>query len=269
MSKLLYLLLILLTFSNVYSQKDIKMVEVQAGTFTMGLKSKEFVDEKPAHEVKLNAFYISQYEILFDDYEAFCKTAGLTHPNGTAGFPATNITWERAVMFCNWLSTRDGFQKAYEIDRNDEKAIFNVKCDFTSNGYRLPTEAEWEYAAKGGHRSKGYNFSGSNSPYNVAWFNENYKGVEHKPGELTPNELGIYDMSGNVAEWCWDYYAEDYYSKSEAENPTGSKAIFDRIYRGGSRRDKMIYINTLRRSFKNQKEKDLYIGIRVVRTKTD
>lgn len=269
MQKILILIISLFIFSEIFSQKDIKVVEVQGGTFLMGLNTKNFPDEKPQHEITLSRFYMSQYEILYDDYAAFCKTAGYSQPTGTDGFPATNMTWENAVMFCNWLSARDGFDKAYEIDRNDEKGIFNVKCNFLSNGYRLPTEAEWEYAAKGGHRSKDYNFSGSNSPYNIAWFSETYKGLEHKPGELLPNELGIYDMSGNVAEWCWDYYSDDYYSKSEKIDPKGPTAIYDRVFRGGSRRDKIEYIQVSRRFHKNQKEKDLYIGFRVVRSKID
>lgn len=269
MRYILIFIFITIPYFYTFSQQAIKMAVVNEGTYLIGSDNKAFADETPSHNVKISSFYISQYEIIYEDYASFCKTAGYPEPNGTPGFPATSISWENAVMFCNWLSSRDGFDKAYEIDRNEEKEIFNVKCNFQSNGYRLPTEAEWECAAKGGHRSKEYKFSGSNSPYNVAWFNENYKGLEHKTGELLPNELGIYDMSGNVAEWCWDYYGEDYYKKSEAENPKGSNAVYDRVFRGGSRRDKMEYIETTRRFHKSQKERDLYIGIRVVRTKLD
>ncbi len=260
--------LILLT-SVVYSQKEIKMVLVNGGTFEMGSSSDFFKDEIPKHEVTLNDFYISQYEISFDEYSAFCGIAGYSEPYGTFGFPVTNISWERAVMMCNWLSRRDGYDKAYKIVRNEKEKIFYVTCNFQSNGYRLPTEAEWEYAAKGGHRSKDYTFSGSNSPYLVAWFSETYQGLEHKSGELLPNELGIYDMSGNIAEFCWDYYYELYYKKKAVDNPKGPDVGNKRVFRGGTRRDKMINIEIPRRSFLEQNKKNFYVGFRVVRTKTD
>ena len=253
----------------VFSQKNIKMVEVFGGSFEMGTNSDFFKDETPKHSVNINALYISQYEMSFDDYSAFCGTAGYSEPYGTTGFPATNITWERAVMMCNWLSSRDGFEKAYEIQRNEKEGIFNVICNFKSNGYRLPTEAEWEYAAKGGHRSKEYIYSGSNSPYLVAWFSETYQGLEHKPGELLPNELGLYDMTGNIAEWCWDYYSEFFYRKKISDNPTGLNVGTRRVYRGGTRRDKIVNIEITRRSYLEQNKKSLYVGFRVVRSKTD
>ncbi len=259
---------VLFAAATLPAQKDIKMVKVEAGTFTMGSNEKNFPEEHPPHEVTVNSFYISQYEINFDDYSAFCKAAGYAEPYGQSGFPATGLSWERAVMFCNWLSGREGLEHAYTIVRDDKKKIFEATCDFSKSGYRLPTEAEWEYAANGGHRAKRSVFSGSNSPYNIAWFSETYKGTEHKSGELQPNELGIYDMSGNVEEWCWDYYSNDY-SKSGKVNPTGPETGDERVIRGGSRRSKMEYIMITRRQHKPQKEKDSYLGFRVVRSITD
>ena len=265
----LYLILISLIIGvSAFSQKNIKMVLINGGTFEMGSNSKQFKDETPVHKVKVDTFYIAQYEMNFNEYKAFCKVAGFSDPYGETDFPATNITWERAVMMCNWLSRRDGFDKAYKITRDEKAGIFEVSCDFNSNGYRLPTEAEWEYAARGGDRSKGFKFSGSNMPYSVAWFNENYKGEEHKSGELLPNETGLYDMSGNVAEWCWDLYDGTYYSHSDNTNPKGSDVGQNRVFRGGTRRDKMAHIILTRRSYLNQKKKNLYLGFRVVRTKS-
>ena len=110
-------------------------------------------------------------------------------------------------MYCNWPSNIDNRDVCYEITRNNKK--FNVKYNAKANGYRLPTEAEWEYAACGGERNRDYKFSGSNNPYNVSWFNDNSKGIMHKSGELLPNQLGLYDMSGNVSEWCFDYYEKN------------------------------------------------------------
>jgi formylglycine-generating enzyme required for sulfatase activity len=131
-----------------FAQKDLKMVKVEAGSFEMGSDNEQFKDENPKRTVTVNAFYISQYEILFDDYAGFCKIAGYSEPYGEPGFPATNITWERAVMMCNWLSRRDGFNKAYKIALDDKGNVLDVSCDFASNGYRLPTEAEWGICSK-------------------------------------------------------------------------------------------------------------------------
>jgi len=263
-----YLILISLFIGiSVYSQKDIKVVLINGGTFEQGSNSKQFKDETPKHKVRIDTFYLAQYEISYDEYKAFCKVAGFSDPYGDPGFPATNISWERAVMMCNWLSRREGFDKAYKITRDEKTGIFKVTCDFNSDGYRLPTESEWEYAARGGDRSKGFKFSGSNMPYSVAWFNENYKGEEHKSGKLLPNEAGLYDMSGNVAEWCWDLYDQSYYSHSDSINPKGPGVGENRVFRGGTRRDKMINIILTRRSFLNQKKKNLYLGFRVARSK--
>ncbi len=262
-------LIYLLISISAFSQKDIKMVLLNGGTFEMGSNNEAYPDENPRHRVHVDAFYIAQYEITYEDYQAFCKTAGFSDPYGTPGFPASNITWERAVMMCNWLSKRDGYDKAYTIKHDDKSGVFEVQCNFKSNGYRLPTEAEWEYAARGGERSKSYVFCGSNMPYSVAWFSENYKGEEHKSGELLPNEAGLYDMCGNVAEWCWDYYSENYYTKAASTNPSGPDAGENRVLRGGTRRDKMKYIAFTRRSFLNQKMKNIYSGFRPVRTKTE
>lgn len=267
MKKVYFTTIVLFLSLYVFSQKEIKMVKINGGTFEMGSNSKKFKNETPKHKVTLDTFFIAQYEMRYDDYKAFCKVAGYSDPYGESGFPATNISWERAVMMCNWLSRRDGLDKAYHIQRDEKAGIFEVTCDFSSEGYRLPTEAEWEYAAKGGDRSKGFKFSGSNMPYSVAWFNENYKGIEHKSGKLLPNEAGLYDMSGNIAEWCWDFYDESYYSHSDSINPKGSDVGENRVFRGGTRRDKMINIFLTRRSFLNQKKKNLYVGFRVARSK--
>ncbi len=267
----LYILFFILFFKVSFSQKEIKDVLVKGGVFEMGSKSENFKDETPIHKVELKSFYISQYEISYNDYSAFCGVAGYTEPYGTADFPATNISWERAVMMCNWLSRRNGLDKAYKIERDKKQGIFNVVCDFESNGYRLPTEAEWEYAAKGGHRSKDYIFSGSSNPNLVGWYSKNYEGVEHKSGELKPNEIGIYDMTGNIGEWCWDYYSETYYKQTDSIiiNPKGPKKGSARVFRGGTRRDKLINIEITRRSYLEQDKKNLYVGFRLVRTKVD
>ncbi len=258
-----------MALNNVQSQNLISVVPVEGGSFFMGDDSAKYEDEKPKHKVRLSSFYISQYEISYDDYLTFTKVAGYPKPYGTSGTAVTNISWQRAVMFCNWLSTREGFDYAYNIERDEKKGIFKVTCDFSSNGYRLPTEAEWEYAARGGVKSKYYQYSGSNLPYKVAWFKENSKDVTHKSGELLPNEIGVYDMSGNVAEFCWDYYKSDYYKDSPEENPKGSKMRYDRVYRGGSKLNKKEHVEVTRRFKIDETQKSMNVGFRVVRTKKD
>lgn len=154
--------------------------------------------------------------------------------------PARFISWYAAVEFCNKLSDKEGLQKVYTLKKNQRDTLnknknddydITVRADFTANGYRLPTEAEWEYAARGGSLSKGYTYSGSNNAGNVAWYNENSGGEIQPVGQKQANELGIYDMSGNVAEWCWDWYNQ--FTPEPQMNPTGSPSGSDRIIRGG------------------------------------
>lgn len=125
-----------------------------------------------------------------------------------------NVTWYDAAAYCNWRSLQEGLQPCYS---NDGLTVF---CDFTVNGYRPPTEAEWEYAAKGRY-SCGYKYSGSNNLDEVAWYINNSSGMTHPVGHKDSNELNLYDMSGNVWEWCWDWFDYNYYQYGIVENPTG------------------------------------------------
>jgi len=260
----IYISILILMFSiSGYSQKS-KLVIVEGGTFDMGSVNANYPDEAPVHKVTVSTFYMAKYEVLYEDFSSFCTFAGFNYATSDKGFPAVNVTWENAIMYCNWLSGNEGLEHVYAITREGDK--FLVKCNFTANGYRLPTEAEWEYAAKGGIRNKGFNFSGSNSPANVAWFNETAKGLPQKLGELEPNEIGLYDMSGNVAEWCWDNYSVDYYKKSPALNPTGPETSLTKVIKGGNRKNLSDLVKVSRRFYLTPKEKDLYTGFRIVRS---
>jgi len=216
-----------------------EIVFVQGGTFQMG-SINGVTDEELIHSVSLSDFFIAKYEVT----QGLWKSVMGNNPSyftGDEDLPVEQVSWYDAVEFCNKLSEKEGLQKVYTIDysKKDEcnKAWFDTRkwlviCDFTANGYRLPTEAEWEYAARGGSQSKGYTYSGSNKADEVAWYEKNSEDKTHPVGRKQPNELGIYDMSGNVWEWCWDWY--NGYSSASQTNPTGSSSGDGRVFRGGS-----------------------------------
>ncbi len=138
--------------------------------------------------------------------------------------PVESITWYDAIDFCNKRSIDDGLQTCYEIING------NVSCDFKKDGYRLPTEAEWEYAAKEGKNGSNYKYAGGDNPDEVAWYAKNANRTTHPNGHKKANELGLYDMSGNVFEWCWDWFAK--YDKTYVDNPKGAISGNKRIVRG-------------------------------------
>lgn len=170
-----------------------EMVFVEGGTFLMG-SNKGKGNEKPIHQETVGSFWIGKYEITQKLWESitvsYCSLGGEISDRN----PAFCVQADQAMDFCNKLSEKEGLQKAYS-DKGDRWV-----CDFNSNGYRLPTEAEWEFAARGGNKSKGYKYSGSDKIEDIAWLNDFYE-----IGTKQPNELGIYDMIGNIWEWCWDF----------------------------------------------------------------
>ena len=184
-----------------------------------------FSDENPVHTVTVNSFYIGKYEVTQAQYQEIMGSNPSYYKGNNR--PVEHVSWYDAVQFCNKLSAREGLEPCYTINGTD------VTCDFTKNGYRLPTEAEWEYAARGGNQSQGYKYSGSNNPDEVAWYYDNSGSQTHDVVTKQANELGIYDMSGNVWEWCWDWYASDYYSNILQDNPKGPDGGSGRVDRGG------------------------------------
>ena len=207
-------------------------VHVAGGTFQMGSTDSDAdADESPVHSVTVDSFYMAETEVTFDQYDAYCTAAGISKPDdsgwGRGSRPVTNVTWDDAVKYCNWLSEQEGLIPAYDINGT------SVSWNQNAKGYRLPTEAEWEYAARGGAQSKGYKYSGSNDVDEVGWYSVN-SGLKSNPVKgKKANELGLYDMSGNVWEWCWDWPGE--YSANAQTNPAGpSNGGLFRVVRGGS-----------------------------------
>jgi len=193
-----------------YLAKD--MIPIAAGQFKMGSSKNEVnrSEDETQHQVEVGDFLISRYQITNRLYELFDPNhrSRRNHYSDQDNQPVVYVNWYEALMFCRWL------------------------------GCRLPTEAEWEYAARGGQKSKGYQYSGSKNIDEVAWYYQN-SGKGTKPvGEKQSNELGLYDMSGNVWEWCQDWYGEEYYDechkKGTVENPTGPENGSYRVLRGGS-----------------------------------
>lgn len=234
---------------SVHSQKSSsleKMVHIIGGTFQMGSDDGSD-DEKPVHSVTVSDFYLGKYEVTFTEYDLFCAATGRLKPDdsdwGRGQRPVINVDWYDAVEYCNWRSAQENLTPCYQIDKsrkdpkndnsNDTKKWL-VSCDFNANGYRLPTEAEWEYAARGGQKSQGYTYSGNNDASLVAWYRNNSMGKTQPIGKKIANELGLYDMSGNVWEWCWDWYYNQYYANSVRVDPKGPLGGSLRIVRSSS-----------------------------------
>ncbi len=203
-------------------------VLVEAGSFQMGSTGES--DEKPVHRVTISRdFYMSKYEVTFAQYDAFCEATGRSKPSdngwGRGNRPAINMSWYEAIEYCNWLSRKEGLTQVYSGSGNA------VRLNLSANGYRLPTEAEWEYAARGGKEGRNYTYAGGNTAGAVGWFYDNSDGKTHSVGRKQANELGLYDMSGNVWEWVWDWKGS--YSSSSQTDPVGPSAGSFRVGRGG------------------------------------
>jgi formylglycine-generating enzyme len=207
-----------------------RMVLVEGGKFQMGNASGR-KDEKPLHSVLIKSFYMDYTPITNIEYNNIIIKKQSKPVNSN---PVVNVSWKDALKYCNILSRMEGLNVSYKLSRNAEPT-----WDPTANGYRLPTEAEWEYAARGGIQSRGFIYSGGNDLDIVGWYKDNSAGKLNPVGKKQPNELGLLDMSGNVSEWCLDYFGEKYYSTSEAENPSGPTAgfLWHKVVRGGSCRN--------------------------------
>ena len=215
------------------------MIKVEGGTFTMGATSEQGSDaydnEKPTHSVTLNSFYLCKYEVT----QALWQVVMGKNPSYFKGknLPVEQVSWNECQNFISRLNS------------------------LTGKNFRLPTEAEWEYAARGGNRSQGYKYCGSNNPSDVAWYEDNSGSKTHPVCSKSTNELGLYDMSGNVEEWCSDW--DETYSSSSQTNPYGPSSGVCRVYRGGSWIGDARYCRSSYRLFSAPDDRFSFLGFRL------
>lgn len=250
------------------------MVIVEKGTFKMGaLRGDGMNFESPIHEVTFtNNFLMGKYEVTFDEYDVFCKETGRSGPDdegwGRDRRPVINVSWHDAIAYCNWLSRKENLPVAYDsngnlLDRNGE-----ITADTRNvSGYRLPTEAEWEFAARGGIKSSGFEYSGSDDLEEVAWFDSNSEGKTHEVGQKLPNELGLHDMSGNVWEWCSDIFDE--YPGEAQINPYRTNGFGGPVMRGGSWEYGAVEARVAYRDCGSEFAISSGLGLRICRTVLD
>ncbi|MBX3043546.1 MAG: formylglycine-generating enzyme family protein [Candidatus Kapabacteria bacterium] len=230
------------------------VVEVKAGKFTRG-SNVSSLNEMPAREIAISSdFYISKYEVNQRVYQAVTGS----NPSNVKDIrlPVDSISWLAAVEFCNKLSAMHNLESVYTVTGID------VTMDTAKTGWRLPTEAEWEYACRAGTQG---DFAGSGILNEMAWYSENSGMKMHPGGRKKANDFGIYDMHGNVWEWCWDFYGGQYYSTSPDVNPLGPATGNSRVMRGGSWSDGMNFARSSNRSLPLQIGSNT--GIRIIRKK--
>ena len=275
-----------------------EMVEINAGTFNMGDTRDQGSDsEKPIHEVTLtNNYYIGKYEVTNEEYCRFLNNCDVNSngykegkklidmdneycqigyngtnfyvKSGKGNYPVIEVTWWGCIYYCNWLSDKTGLVQSYDLNTGE-------MIDYPNNkGYRLPTEAEWEYAARSRTNNPDYLYSGSDDIEEVAWYWNNSENSDnpmsnekgtHEVGTKNPNDIGTYDMSGNVWEWCYDWW--DNYSSSPSQNPIGPSNGSYRIRRGGSWYNYSSNCRVVSRSFSTPDYNYYVLGFRLCKTK--
>jgi|GEM_PF-4396356 len=259
-----------------------QFVVVEGDTFQMGdLRGDGYENERPVHAVILSDFKISRYEITNQHYCDFLNSLDTSAIQlnkwidiannfchiqkrdggkfkvrvGFEDHPVVTVSWYGAAAFCNYLNEHFGYRPWYNLN--------DGSYDSTANGYRLPTEAEWEFAARGGKNSQGFIYSGSDNLELVAWYWGNSPGGPQPVGTRMHNELGLYDMSGNVWEWCHDWYDDNYYQNSPKNNPSGPSSGIGRVVRGGSWYLTVNLLSCSNRLWNYPDVRDLNVGFRV------
>ncbi len=272
---------------NIESPNVGTLLPIPAGTFTMGSSETEpnRDDDETRHSVTLGGFYMGKYEVTQEQYEAVMRT-NPSYFQGASYLPATGeiqgkrpvegVSWYNAIVFCNKLSMMENLEPAYSIGgETDPEAwgavpvpsVYNdpdwdaVVCNWNANGYRLPTEAEWEYACRAG-TTTAYN-TGNTISNITGWYMPYTNTMTHEVGKKSANDYGLYDMHGNVEEWCWDWYGS--YGSAARADPIGASSGSYRVLRGGSW---IHYAGDLRsagRGFNNPSSRTGLLGFRVLR----
>ena len=218
--------------NEAFTVKGVKfnMVYIEEGTFMMG---RNFYQQKPVHQVTLSSYFLGETEVTQELWKAVMGRNPSKHKGKK--YPVENVSWEDCQEFIRKLNV------------------------LTGKKFRLPTEAEWEYAARGGKYANGYDCSGSNDMDKVGWYSNNSGLTTHDVGLKSPNELGLFDMSGNVNEWCQDWFGE--YLSGHQTNPTGPSSGSYRLHRGGDYSDKGLSVYTRKNTSPDRKSK--WIGLRL------
>ena len=220
----------------------IEFVYIRGGTYMMGSKKSDDDAndaEFPRHRVTMSGFWLGKYEVTQSHYVRIMGE----NPSNFKGSrrPVDGVSWYDAIQFCNKLSEKMNLEPVYEISKPFLGIFggYSVKINEKANGFRLPYEAEWEYACRAGTTTKYYWGNSINGRY--CWYDDNSGSKTHPVGQKKPNRWGLYDMSGNVWEWCMDWYDSDYYSNSQQKNPHGPSSGKYRSIRGGSYYNHHIY----------------------------
>jgi formylglycine-generating enzyme required for sulfatase activity len=260
------------------SSLTIEMVTITGGTFTMGSPTTEsgrLEEGETQHSVTLSGFSMCKYQVTQEQYQAVMGTnpsyynSAVAGESGTPGkLPVDGVSWYDTLVFCNKLSMAKGLSPVYSISGSTDPAAWEDDRIMTwyvvvmvagANGYRLPTEAEWEYACRAG-TTTAYN-TGDTISDDTGWYSDNSNGKTHQVGLKPANAWGLYDMHGNVNEWCWDWYGD--YPSGSVNDPTGAVTGFDRVQRGGH----LYYSDEcIRSAYRSHTPPEGQCGFRLVRS---